>query len=260
MAATATRYLFDRSFGAAADAPAPPAPGASESQCIVEPEPVAPDPAIFTQEDLDRVRAEALSFGRRQGAAEAAGTAEKRIAQTLEQIAVKLGAVLEAIARTDAEQARNAAALALAVIRKLFPEANRRHGLTEIAGVIDAVVGRIIDAPKITVRVAESLQSEVAGQLHAIAEAHGFTGQIGTAGDSTIAEGDCRIAWAGGGAARNAAAIWRDIDAAVGRTLGPIDDLAIAPAGDGNTAQLETRDAAAPPVPPEAPAERSRPT
>ena len=256
--AIATRYLFDRSFGADDDALAPLAPETAEPALVVEPEPVAPDPAIFTQEDLDRVRAEALSFGRKQGAAEAAGTADQRIARTLEQIAEGLGGALDALRHSDTEQAKDATAVALAVIRKLFPETSRRHGLTEIAGVIDAVIGRIIDKPKLTVRVAESLQCEIADRLSAIAEAHGFAGQISIVGDSTIAEGDCRVAWAGGGATRDSAAIWREIDAAIGRTLGPIELVAGSTADDGKPAQHHTRVAAAPPVP--AQAECGRPT
>ena len=256
---TATRYLFDRSFGGDDDAPAPPTPETAGPALIVEPEPAVQDPAIFTQEDFDRVRVDALSFGRKQGAAEAAGTADQRIARTLEQIVDKLGAVFDALGRADAEQEKNATAVALAVIRKLFPETNRRHGLAEIAGVIDAVIGRIIDKPKLTVRVAESLQPEIVNQLSAIAEAHGFAGQISIVGDSTVAEGDCRIVWAGGGATRDSAATWREIDAAVGRTLGPVDDLAVSPAGDGKPAQHESGDAAAPPVPPQT-AECGRPT
>jgi flagellar assembly protein FliH len=233
--ATATRYLFNRSFGTEDDAP-----GVAEfagPALIVDPEPEPQDPAIFTQEDLDRVRAEALSFGRKQGAAEAAGTADQRIARTLEQIAEGLGRVRDALGHAGVEQAKDATAVALAVIRKLFPETSRRHGLTEIAGVVDAVIGRIIDKPKVTVRVAESLQHRISEQLSAIAEAHGFAGQISIVGDGTVAEGDCRVAWAGGGATRDSAAIWREIDAAIGRTLGPVDLPAGCPADDGKPAQ-----------------------
>ena len=258
--ATATRYLFDRSFGIDDDAPAPPAPETVGPQFIVEPEPAVQEPAIFTQEDLDRVRADALSFGRKQGAAEAVSTAEQSVAGTLEQIVDRLGAVLDALGRADAEQAKSATTVALAVIRKLFPETSRRHGLTEIVGVIDAVIGRIIDKPALTVRVAESLQSEIAGQLSAVAGMHGFAGQISIVGDNGVAEGDCRIAWAGGGATRDTAAIWREINAAIGRALGPIDGLAGCLADDGAPAQHDTGDAAAPLVHPQAPRECGRPT
>ena len=251
----ATRYLFDRSFGTADDAPAPFVPESAGPVLTVEPEPEVHDPAIFTQEDLDRVRAEALSFGRKQGAAEAAGTADQRIARTLEQIAGGLGAVRETLGHAEAKQAKDAAAVALAVIRKLFPETSRRHGLTEIAGVIDAVIGRIIDKPKLTVRIAASLQPEVAERINAIADAHGFAGQIGIVGDSAVAEGDCRVIWASGGATRDSAAIWREIETAVGRTLGPIDLFAGSPADDGKPVQHDPHVAAAPPAPAGAAAE-----
>jgi flagellar assembly protein FliH len=220
---TATRFLFERSFGPDDDVPAPLAPETLEPAPVVEPEPAPQDPAIFTQEDLDRVRAEALSFGRRQGAAEAAGTAEQRMARALEQIAEGLSTVLDARQQADAEQAKEVMAVARAVIRKLFPETSRRHGLTEVAGLIEEIIGRLIDKPKLRVWVSESLREELADKLSTVAEAHGFAGQISVVGDSTMTEGDCRLGWAGGGATRDSAAIWREIDAAVGRILGPID-------------------------------------
>ena len=233
----ATRFLFERSFEPRDDAPAPLAPETLEPAPVAEPEPAPQDPAIFTQEDLDRVRAEALSFGRRQGAAETAGAVDQRMARALEQIAEGLSTVFDARQQADAEQAKEVTAVALAVIRKLFPETSRRHGLTEVAGVVEEIIGRLIDKPKLSVRVSESLRSELAEKLTAIAEAHGFAGQISVVGDSTVAEGDCRLGWAGGGATRDSAAIWREIDAAVGRILGPIDLLDQPPATAGEPAQ-----------------------
>jgi flagellar assembly protein FliH len=262
----ATRYLFDRSFEAG-HAPAPPTPETADPALVLEPEAAADNPAIYTQEDLDRVRSEALSFGRKQGAAEAAEAAEQRaeqradqqLARTLEQIAEGLGAIVDALRQGDAQQAKAAAMLGLGVVRKLFPETSRRYGLTEITGVIESVIGRITDKPRLTVRVAESLQPEIAGKVDAIAELHGFSGQISIIGDGSVAEGDCRVAWAGGGATRDSAALWREIDAAVDRTLGPIEhpaDSSVEPnAGPGaDEAKLAHHDACAAAVPPFAPA------
>lgn len=220
---TATRFLFERSFGPDDDVPAPLAPETLEPAPVVEPDPAPQDPAIFTQEDLDRVRAEALSFGRRQGAAEAAGNADQRLARALEQIAEGMRGVLDARRQADAEQAKEVMAVALAVIRKLFPETSRRHGLTEVTGVIEEIIGRLIDKPKLCVWVSESLRLELAEKLGGVAEAQGFAGQISVVGDSTLTEGDCRLGWAGGGATRDSAAIWREINAVLGRLLGPID-------------------------------------
>jgi flagellar assembly protein FliH len=218
---TAIRFLFERSFEPEDDVPAPletlePAP-------VVEPEPAPHDVAIFTQEDLDRVRAEALSFGRRQGAAEAADSVDQRMVRALEQIAEGLSMVFDARQQANAEQAKEVTAVALAVIRKLFPETSRRHGLTEVAAVIEEIIGRIIDKPKLSVRVSESLRADLTEKLGALAEAHDFAGQISVVGDSAMPEGDCRLSWAGGGATRDSAATWREIDAAVTRILGSIN-------------------------------------
>jgi flagellar assembly protein FliH len=238
---TATRFLFERSFGPEDDGPAPLAPETLEPAPVAEPEPQ--DLAIFTQDDLDRVRAEALSFGRRQGAAEAAEGVDQRMARALEQIAEGLSAMFDARQQADAEQAKDVTALALAVIRKLFPETSRRHGLMEVAAVIEEIIGRIIDKPKLSVRVSESLQADLTEKLSALAEAHGFAGQISVVGDAAIPEGDCRLNWAGGGATRDSAAIWREIDAAVARILGPIDLFDQPPATAGEPAQHDTREA-----------------
>lgn len=244
-----TRYLFDRKFGADEDAAAAPTTMDTGPAIEVDPEPAAPDPAIYTQEDLDRVRAEALSFGRKQGAAEAAGIAEQRMAETLDKIAKDVARTLDALREADAKHTKDAAALAVAVVRKLFPETSRRHGHTEIAGVIDAVLGRIIDKPKLTVRVSERLRPEIGGRLAAIAETHGFAGQIHTVGDDTIAEGDCRVTWAGGGAARESTAIWQEIEGAISRVLGPLDPDPESLSDNGSAVPSDVPAAAAPSAP-----------
>ena len=198
-------------------------------------------PSQIAEEDLDRVGTEAVSFGRRQGAAEAAGTAEQRMTRALEQIAEGLGTQLHARQQADAEQAKAVMAVAHAVIRKLFPETSRRHGLIEVTGLIEEIIGRLIDKPKLGVWVSESLREELAEKLDAVAEAHGFAGQISVAGDSTMMEGDCRLGWAGGGATRDSAAIRREIDAAIGRILGPIDLFDPLPATAGEPAHRDMK-------------------
>lgn len=218
----ATRFLFERRFDPEEDCPAPVPSEVAEPAPFSDPQPEVQDPAIYTQEDLDRVRAEALSFGRRQGAAETAGATDQRIARALEQIAGGINPALTAREQADAENVKHVTAIALAVIRKLFPEMSRRHGLTEITGLIDAIIGRVIDKPKLTVRVSGSIKPNLAERLDGFAEAHGFGGQIIIQEDSGLAEGDCHVSWAGGGAAREGAAIWRDIDAVICRTLGPL--------------------------------------
>lgn len=236
----AIKFLFERRFGPddeADETEADAAVGSGQSmsgQPTPAPEPEAPP--LFTQEDLERVRAETLAFARKQAeaqAARAADAAEDRIARALEAIGERLPELVRAQHEGDAAQARRATKVALAAVRKLFPNLNDAGGADEVVAVVDAAMARIVEAPKLAIRVSGPIATAIAPRVEALAEVHGFAGQITVSADDTVADGDCRLSWAGGGAVRDASAILAAIDQAVERTL-PVAD------GDGTSGAEES--------------------
>ncbi|MBK8908799.1 MAG: hypothetical protein IPM60_13105 [Rhodospirillales bacterium] len=213
------KYRFERSFEH--PAPTPPHATADADVVVLHEEPAAP---VFSQEDVTRAYAdgvaEGVAQGRREAEALAAEDAEQRIAGALAMIGERLAQTLSAAQASDAAIARQATALATAIVDKLLPDLSRRGALGEIARVTGAVMGQVLDQPKLTITVAGALREAVAERIQALAGSRGFAGQVDVVADDAMAAGDCRIAWAGGGACRDVAALRASIDAIITDTIG----------------------------------------
>ncbi len=223
------RFLFERSFDPIELAEPP---TLLEPECAADAtgaeghqdEPVQPQ---FSEEDVDRARAEGHTEGRAAAAAEAAAVIAARTADALEAIVRRLEELARDRAADEDAKARDAAAVALAVVRKLWPGLARTTALAEIERVVATVMARLRADSKLAVQVNEDLCDLVAGRLGTIADRHGFAGALVVTGDASIAPGDCRVVWDGGGAVRDSERLWRLIDEAVGQRLGET------PAADG---------------------------
>jgi flagellar assembly protein FliH len=216
------RFLFDRHFAplepsaAGIDAPLPAAepdagdggPGRS---------PISP---VYGEEDLARAHAEGIAFGRELAAAEAVAGSEQLLRQTLAAVAGQLAAALDALNAADVAAAHRASRIALAVVRKLFPQLQARTALAEVERVVLTVMARVLDQPHLTVRVAAAVREEAAERLQELALREGFDGRVSVTGDEGLAVGDCRVTWAGGGVVRDGALLWQEIDAIVEQTFG----------------------------------------
>lgn len=224
-----TKFLFERCFEAPLPEPEEPGPGA-EMACDEEPEAgpareAEDGPAVnlVSEEELARAREQALAAGREQGAAEAVRTIEQRTAAILDTVAERIAEMFDADQAAETRACRQATAIAVAIVGKLFPALNRRHGLSEIEHLVETAMDRVFDAPKLTVRVSQELCDPLAERIAAIAESHAFSSEITVVADSSLGEGDCRIEWVGGGAVRETAALWREIDGIIERALGSED-------------------------------------
>jgi len=193
------------------------------------------DAERFTQDDLDAARGE----GHRAGAAEAElrerEASERRQAEALEGIKAHLATMAEAQTRILDETIRDATKLALAIAGKVAPELVRRQPMVEIEALIREHLQRLIDEPRIVVRVAESLLDPLKARIDQLAQGCGFGGKVVLIAEPTLASGDCRLEWADGGVERDTEAVAREI---IDRVMGVIDgdhDTATAPdPGDRN--------------------------
>jgi flagellar assembly protein FliH len=69
------------------------------------------------------------------------------------------------------------------------------------------------------VRVNDALLDILRERLDALASGIGFNGRIIAIADPAVAPGDARIEWADGGAERDSARAWADIDAHIARFI-----------------------------------------
>ena len=215
-------FLFDHDFDAADAATTRTVPGG-----------VAGDAAraIQMEQALAGARAEGFSEGHRSGVAEASAAIDHRVACALDALKGELAALGAELRQQEEDIGRQAATLAAVICHKFLPSRYGETATDEIAGLVAALLPRIAEMPKVSVRVAEALVAPLAERLSDVAGTAGFPGVVETIGDAGIAEGDCHIDWLRGGALRDAAALWREVNALFGETLGAI---AIDPPASGS--------------------------
>ncbi len=194
-----------------------------------------PGPLTILQSDdeIARIRAEAfaegcvegqaegVALGRAQAEAEAAAAAARHETKVLERLCERLA---EAAGERDqiAQTAESGAlALAASALRKALPAFHRRLAETEIEALLADVAGRMAEPLTLTLAVHPDLAASLQVRLEAVATKCRLTGRLVLAAERGIAEGDCRITWAGGGAERELSAL-----------LGRIDNIVRTVAGD----------------------------
>ena len=201
--ASAARYLFDRSFDA------PPA-GPPED---------APAVAIetFTRDDLERARADGVAQGHQEALAEmlAKNEHEQHVQAALRSIADAVSQFVAGRSELAAQAGRNAVLVAGAIARKVMPRFYVEHARSEVEAVVQDTLRRLSPELPLTLLVAPALHPYFAR----LPDESGR--QLTVVADPAIAEGDCRIEWAGGGLMREHEALWREIETLIEEIAGP---------------------------------------
>ncbi len=216
------KYMFDLDFDAlepAVSAAAVDAP--SEEELAPE-----PPPPTFSQFELEEAQRAAYAEGHAAGVREAAEVTERRHAEALTALAAALAAV-QAAQRDGLDTVRRESILlAQAVVKKLHPEMARRYGVEGIGGVVHECLMQVDEAARLTVRVHPDLLEGVRAEAARVAEQAEFDGKILFAADAKLALGDCRVEWGNGGADRDQALLWSEIETIVARA---VDGMRVAP-------------------------------
>lgn len=211
------KFLFDTEFDdevglmhrPAEESPPPPP---------AEPEP--PPPPTFSEEELQQARDEAFVAGRAAGVQETEAATGRMLADTVQAVAGRLQGLEEQLRRESEERHREAIRVVMTVAARVLPETAVRHGLAEIEGLFRECMAFLLEEPRLTVRVADALADAARERLEAVARTSGFEGRLLVVADSALNVGDCRVEWAEGGAERNFARVWQDIEAVLERVLG----------------------------------------
>jgi flagellar assembly protein FliH len=199
-----------------------------------------PGPLVIVQrdEEIARIRAEAFAEGRAEGRAEgvasgraeaeaeARAAAERHEAAVLNRLCERLGDTLDARGDIAAAAERGALGLAARTLRKALPALHRRLAETEIEALLADLSGRMAEPVTLSVWAHPGLAAALQARLEAVASRCGLAGRLQVEADAKIAEGDCRIAWAGGGAERALSALLARMDEIVRAVAGEEPDAA----------------------------------
>jgi flagellar assembly protein FliH len=214
--ALAEKFLFDICFDA---------PGGDVRQRG----PVTPAEVPITRADLDAAVAQARAEGHAAGLAEATAQREQRISETLPIIAQLLAAMFAAKDEARRESERTTIELTRTIAGKLFPALVRQGALTEIETVVAQCVREAVAEPRLVLRVPDTIFEAAQQRMAPLATSLGFPGKFIILVDDELGQSDCRVEWADGGAERDTARSWREIEAALDRAtsaLGSTDETA----------------------------------
>jgi flagellar assembly protein FliH len=237
------KFLFDTSFDAERSERAKAAAAAQAAAA----EPPAP---TFSEEELAAARQAGFAEGRSAGLAEAEASQAKRLAVALEAMPQLFDRLAQDFAEEADERSRETLDAALTVVRKLFPELARASGLDEIVAVVAVCLERLRDEPRLVVRCADEDLDPLREKIEQCVARSGFEGKLVFLADERLAPGDLRVEWADGGAERDQAALWKEIDTVIARALSPVAKSEAppkaAPAGTPAEARKATREQPAP--------------
>jgi flagellar assembly protein FliH len=215
--ALAEKFLFDISFDA---------PGGGEMR---QRGPVTPAEVPITRAELNAAVAQARTEGHIAGLAEATAQRERLVGEALAAIARHLAALFAAKDEARRESERTTIELTRTIAGKLFPALVRQGALTEIEAIVAQSVREAIAEPRLVLRVPDTIFEAAQQRMAPLATSLGYPGKLIILVDETLGESDCRVEWADGGAERDTARSWRDIEAAFARALnapGTSDDPA----------------------------------
>jgi len=212
------KYMFDLDFDAL-DKELPQMPEMelpAEGEAVLE---EAPPPPTYSQFDLEEAQRIAFAQGHDAGVKEAAEVTERRNAEALVALAKGFTGLMAAQREAIESMRRETVLLAQTVLKKLHPEMARRYGVEGIGGVIHECLMQVEEAARLTVRVHPDLIEGVRVEAARVAEEAEFDGKILFVADAKLALGDCRVEWGNGGADRDQALLWSEIDAIVARAV-----------------------------------------
>ena len=198
------KFLFDRNFeiekaqrGATAEKPKAP---------------------TYSQADLAAAEQRGFDAGRSAGLREAEQSAEERIAGCLDALSGQFGELNDQMARSQERHLHDTLELAFHVLGKLFPALARHGALAEAEQLIESCLARLRYEPRIVLRTADGLHDLLRDRMEELASRAGFEGRIVLLTEEGMGPSDVRVEWADGGAERDTAGLWAEIEEIVART------------------------------------------
>jgi flagellar assembly protein FliH len=202
------KFLFDMHVF---DAPEPddPAPVAED---------IPPPPPVFSEDELEAVRAAAFAQGKAEGEALSRASREQQITNALERVARDMKSLFSGEDLREKTYELEAVALCERVFAHAFPLYAKKTGFEEMKAALRDVIARHNGAGHIRIRVAPDMAQgveEFMNQISAQSADLRFTVQ----GEDALSANSCRLSWEYGGAVRDSEAMAREITAILQETL-----------------------------------------
>jgi len=195
-----------------------------------------PPPELFSEQDMETAREEARVLGHAQGLKDAEDSALHFQALALEAIADQMETLRARQDAANAETHRMAAALAVAIVKKLLPTMVREHGLAEVESLVSACLPHLLNEPRLILRVAAENVEPLRARIEPLTRERGFDGMVVVMADSAVGPADCRLEWDNGGAERDVDTLFQRIQDIVARNSDRAPNRDVPPDGAADAA------------------------
>lgn len=170
----------------------------------------------FSEEELAAAREEAFQSGLQAGRQEVITGIEQQVSATLEVLSATIGRIGEQQSQANDLIARESVELAVAAVRKLFPNLAKRGGKEEVEKFVADIMSRLLEEPHLSIRVSETLAPEIERHFNDLSQQIGFAGKILISPDADLGPADCRIRWSEGEAEKLTETILQEIETLTG--------------------------------------------
>lgn len=221
------KFMFDRTFDSIAPGmpgglPDPVGEAKSEPEAeeeVAEEEEIQPG---YSEEQLEAAKNDAFEAGKQEGLQAALETIEQETLTTVKSFAQHLTELSGQQQHANTALMTDCIGIGTTMVRKLFPAMDEACGLGEIKRLIEQTLLRLIEEPRVVIKINPGLVDALDARLDDLKAGAGHEGRIILKEDPVMSVGDCRMEWGDGSAERNAAALWQSIDEIIEKNIGNV--------------------------------------
>jgi len=191
----------------------------------------------FTQDDIDAARTDSFELGKAEGLSTAKQQQQEAISQTLASISDDLKQLIQAEGDRNIVKNADVATLTLKVSKKLLPGLAKKYALGEIETTLINSLNERHEEPRLAIRVPDNLLEPLKQKIDQMVKDQGFAGQVILLADEAMAQTDCKVEWADGGAERDFEALFSTIE---GHFISAIEGLNNPPTPPMNAPEIKT--------------------
>lgn len=174
---------------------------------------------VWTEDELEREKAEAYASGLAAGQADALQGIEQRIADAVQAVMDRSQRMIEELETVQAGLENEAKHLAITAGTRIGSEMLAQMRRQEIEAIVSDALSLLSTQPHVVIRVHEDLLDGFKQRFEAIAQQGGFAGKLIILGEPDFDRSDCRVEWAEGGISRDAGALASQIDEIIARHM-----------------------------------------
>ncbi len=160
-------------------------------------------PPVFSAQHVEAARVEGFAKGKQEGLTESQVSRDQQIAQILEKISRENVTLFEAENSREKTFEHESTKLAFALFKKLFPYYSAKVGIEDLKEAMTDILQKAAGRAEIAIEVHPGAVEDIRKHVDNIPKAGQTELKFKVQGNEALGEGDCKLSWLDGGAARN---------------------------------------------------------